>query len=74
VVADDNRAGATVQEPPPTFLTPKDVMRELQISHSLCYRLLRNETLPSVRVGGVYRIPRKDFERAFGNDLQEARK
>ncbi len=69
---DDSRGGAVTQEPPVTFLTPKDLQRELQIGEKLCYRLLKSGAIPSVRVGGVYRVPRKDFEKALvvGTDLE----
>jgi excisionase family DNA binding protein len=71
-VDDDSRGGAITQELPVAFLTPKDLQRELQIGEKLCYRLLRDGSIPSVRVGGVYRIPRKNFEEALsvGDDLE----
>ena len=62
---DDTHEGAIAQEPPVTFLTPKDVQRELQIGEKLCYRLLKSGTIPAVRVGGVYRIPRRHLEEAL---------
>jgi excisionase family DNA binding protein len=62
---DDTHGGATVQETPVTFLTPKDLQRELQIGEKLCYRLLKAGVIPSVRVGGLYRIPRKQLEEAL---------
>ncbi len=63
---DDTHGGAVAQEPPVTYLTPKDVQRELQIGEKLAYRLLKDGTMPSVRVGGVYRIPRSRLEEALG--------
>ena len=62
---DNTHGGANVQETAVTFLTPKDLQRELQIGEKLCYRLLKDGIIPSVRIGGVYRIPRKHFEEAL---------
>ncbi len=69
---DNSPSGAVTQEQPSTYLTPKDLQRELQIGEKLCYRLLRSEAIPSVRIGGVYRIARKNFEEALsvGVDLE----
>lgn len=58
--------GAIAQEPPVTFLTPKDLQRELQIGEKLCYRLLKSGRITSIRVGGVYRIHRFHLEEALG--------
>ena len=63
---DDTHSGATVQEPSATFLTPKDVMQELQIGEKLAYRLIADGTIPSVRIGGVYRIHHSQLEEALG--------
>lgn len=62
---DDTHCGAITQEPPVTFLTPRDLQRELQIGEKLCYRLLRSGAIPSVRIGGLYRIRRQDFDEAL---------
>ena len=62
---DNTRGGATTQEAP-DFLTPKDLQRELQIGERLCYKLLKEGSIPSVRVGGLYRTPRRDLEAALG--------
>ena len=59
---DDTHAGISVQPEPANFLTPKDLQRELQIGERLAYRLLRDGTIPSVRVGNMYRIRRADLE------------
>lgn len=59
---DDTHGGAAVQEQPVTFLTPKELQRELQIGEKLCYRLLQEGFIPSVRIGGVYRIHRSQLE------------
>jgi excisionase family DNA binding protein len=61
----DTHGGAIVQELPVTFLTPKDLQRELQIGEKLCYRLLRDGAIPSVRIGGLYRTPRGQLEEAL---------
>ena len=56
---DHTHGAAAVQEQPVAFLTPKDLQRELRIGEKLAYRLLKDGTIPSVRVGGLYRIPRR---------------
>ena len=69
-MSDDSGGGAVLQQrvaeqelrPSPAFLTPKDVQRELQIGERLCYQLLKSGQIPSVRIGGVYRIPRSRLE------------
>ncbi len=59
---DNTHSGATTQEPSASFLTPKDLQRELQIGEKLAYRLLKSGAIPSIRVGGVYRIRRSQLE------------
>lgn len=44
------------------WLTPRDVQRELRIKERLCYKLLQNGEIPSVRVGNLYRIRRETIE------------
>jgi excisionase family DNA binding protein len=68
VVDDDTHGRVITQEPPVTYLTPKDLQRELRIGEKLCYRLLQNGTIPSIRIGGVYRIHRSRLEEAL--DIQ----
>jgi excisionase family DNA binding protein len=70
---DDTHGVAVAQEPPVTFLTPKDLQRELQIGEKLAYRLLRDRTIPSIRVGGVYRIHRSQLEEALGFQSKSSR-
>jgi excisionase family DNA binding protein len=65
---DNNHSGALTQAPPVTYLTPKDVQRELRIGERLCYKLLKEGSIPSVRVGGLYRIPRKQLEKELRAD------
>ncbi len=62
---DHTYSGARTQAPAASFLTPKDLQRELQIGEKLAYRLLKSGEIPSIRVGGVYRIRRSQLE-AFG--------
>jgi excisionase family DNA binding protein len=62
---DDNRGGAAIQEPTVAYLTPKDVQKQLKIGEKLCYKLLREGAIPCVRLGGLYRIPRKQLEEAL---------
>ncbi len=61
----DSLSGTAVQEPPATFLTPKDLQRELQIGEKLCYRLLKSGAIPSFRVGGLIRVSRNQLEEAL---------
>jgi excisionase family DNA binding protein len=46
----------------PGWLTPKDLQHELRIGERLCYRLLRSGTIPSVRVGNLYRVRKEVLE------------
>jgi excisionase family DNA binding protein len=64
-VDDDTVGGAVTQEPPVTYLSPKDLQCELQIGEKLCYRLLKSGAIPSIRVGGLYRIYRPHLEEAL---------
>ena len=51
------------QEPDASdWLTPKDLQHELRIGERLCYRLLRNGTIPSVRIGNLYRVRKEVLE------------
>ncbi len=63
---DDTGGGVTAQGQPAAFLTPRDLQRELQIGERLAYKLLKSGEIPSVRVGGLYRIPRSRLEEALG--------
>lgn len=44
------------------WLTPKDLQHELRIGERLCYRLLRAGTIPSFRIGSMYRVRREVLE------------
>jgi excisionase family DNA binding protein len=61
-VEDDIHVGLGVQPKPLTWFTPKDLQQELRIGERLVYRLLKDGTIPSVRLGGMYRINRKHLE------------
>jgi len=65
---DDTHVGVEAQPDPVDFLTPKDLQRELRIGEKLAYRLLRSGAIPSVRLGGVYRIRRKQLDEALLTD------
>jgi excisionase family DNA binding protein len=69
-VEDDTHAGRGVQPKPSTWLTPKDLQRGLRIGERLVYRLLKDGTIPSVRLGGVYRINREHLEEFFLAELE----
>lgn len=43
-------------------LTPAEVARELRCSVSLVYRQLRQGTIPHVKIGDLYLIPKAAFE------------
>jgi excisionase family DNA binding protein len=62
---DDTHGGGTTQAPDVTFLTPRDIQRELRIGERLTYRLLRAGSIPSIRVAGMYRVRRQDLDEAL---------
>ncbi len=64
-MSDDTHAITTAQPQTSFFLTPQDVQAELRISERLCYRLLRAQAIPNVRVGHLYRIRREDLDEAL---------
>ncbi len=70
---DDTYPGPYAQAREASFLTPKDLQRELKIGEKLAYRLLKSGAIPSLRVGGVYRIRRTELERlAAHSNLENA--
>jgi excisionase family DNA binding protein len=71
---DDTHGGVITQELPVTFLTPIDLQRELQIGEKLAYRLLKSGKIPSVRIGGLYRISRRQLEEALLEDPELSNK
>jgi excisionase family DNA binding protein len=44
-----------------TLLTVGEVAEALRVSRATAYRLIRNGGLPSIRVGGGYRVARHDL-------------
>jgi len=67
VITDDIRGGEAEQEPPATFLTPKDVQEQLKIGERLTYKLLRSQAIPNIRLGNLYRIHREDLDEALSS-------
>lgn len=63
-MGDDKRIGEKGQPKPSTWLTPKDVQEELRLGERSVYRYLKSGAIPSIRIGGVYRINRKHLEDA----------
>ena len=41
----------------------KDIMRIMRISRNTAYKLLREEGIPHMRIGGHYKIPAESFHR-----------
>ncbi len=63
-MGDDKRVSQKGQPEPSTWLTPKDLQQELRLGEKAVYRLLRSGAIPSIRLGGVYRINRRHLEDA----------
>ncbi len=63
-MGDDKRVGQKGQPEPSTWLTPRDVQRELRLGERSVYRYLKSGEIPSLKIGGVYRINRKHLEDA----------
>lgn len=63
-MSDDDTNGVAVAQPA-EFLTARDVQHELRIGERLTYRLLKSGAIPSIKLNGLYRIPRKDFNEAL---------
>ena len=63
-MGDDKRIEEKGQPEPSTWLTPKDVQEELRLGERSVYRYLKSGEIPSIRIGGVYRINRKHLEDA----------
>ncbi len=59
---DNTHAEINVQPQSSIWLTPKDLQAELRIGERLTYRLLKDGTIPSIRLGGVYRVHRSQLE------------
>jgi len=64
-VRDDKPLGSGGQPcKPSTWLTPKDLQAELRLGEKSIYRLLQSGAIPSIRLGGVYRVNRRHLEDA----------
>ena len=63
-MGDDKRIGEKGQPEPSTWLTPKDLQAELRLGEKSVYRYLKSGAIPSIRIGGVYRINRRHLEDA----------
>lgn len=57
--------------PPRRWITPTEVADYLRLDRSTVYRMLRSGTLPSVRLGGSVRVPRKELLRVLGGSTSE---
>lgn len=51
------------EEPLYDFLTPKDVMQELDIGRNTFYRLVNSGELPAFRIGKLWRVKREDLKK-----------
>jgi excisionase family DNA binding protein len=67
-VSDTNHRHETTQDRCEDWLTVRDLRRELHLGEKAVYRALKSGDIPSVRVGGVYRVHRKQLERALLGD------
>lgn len=47
----------------PVFISPKELAEILGIDLSNIYELLRHKTIPHVKIGSRYVIPKEDFLR-----------
>jgi len=56
---------------PPGIYEVKDIMRIMHISRNTAYKLLRQEGIPQMRIGGHYKIPAERFHQWL--DLQIVR-
>ena len=46
---------------PPNIYEVKDIMRIMHISRNTAYKLIKQESVPYMRVGGRYKIPAERF-------------
>lgn len=44
------------------FYTVADIAKILRVSKNTAYRVANSDGFPSVKIGGTYRIPKKQFE------------
>jgi excisionase family DNA binding protein len=54
---DDILVAATLQRPLRLLLTPQEAAKALGISRASLYPLLMRKEIPSIRVGGLRRLP-----------------
>jgi len=46
----------------PTYYTPSEVAGLLRVTRTTVYKMLRGGEIPSVRVGGQYRVSRRELD------------
>lgn len=44
------------------FMSLKQIAETLQVTYQTVHKYIKNETLKAVKVGGTWRVPKKDFE------------
>lgn len=44
------------------FYTVADIMGVLRVGKNTAYGLINSDGFPSIKIGGTYRIPKKEFE------------
>jgi len=47
---------------PPNIYEVKDIMQIMRISRNTAYKLIQQEGVPYIRVGGRYKIPAERFD------------
>lgn len=52
------------------MLTPQEVADYLKVSVETIWRWCRNDTLPAVKIGKYWRIPRDEFESVIETETQ----
>jgi excisionase family DNA binding protein len=51
----------------PTFLTVKDICKDLQVSEQSVWRYIKSGKLNALRIGGEYRISKADYQTFLDN-------
>ena len=54
----------------PAYLSVLDLAKYLDVSRHTAYALVRGGSVPSVRVGGQYRIPLAELERQLAEQVR----
>ena len=54
----------------PAYLSVLELARYYGVSRHTAYKLVRSGAVPSVRVGGQYRIPRAELERQLAEQTR----